>query len=68
MPNNIADIYFGVIYFFAGFLITVGASYFYQWAIIFFDLDIAVSIEKLIFLVMILPIGFGAAHCLKAFD
>ena len=58
----------GVIYFFAGFVITVGSSYFYRWAIIFFDLDIAVSIEKLIFLVMIMPIGLGAAHCLKAFN
>ena len=58
----------GIIYFFAGFVITVRSSYLYRWAKIFFDLDIAESIEKLIFLVMTLPIGFGAAYCLKAFD
>ncbi len=66
--KNVNKKIIGVIYFFAGFVTTVGSSYFYRWAKIFFDLDVAVSLEKLIFLVTILPIGFGAAYCLKAFD
>lgn len=66
--KNVNKKIIGVIYFFAGFVITVGSSYLYRWAKMFFELDIAISMEKLIFLVMILPIGIGAAHCLKAFD
>ena len=66
--KNVNKKIIGVLYFFAGFAITVGSSYLFRWAKIFFDLDITVSMEKLIFLVMILPIGFGAAYCLKAFD
>lgn len=66
--KNVNKKIIGVICFFAGVVITVGSSYLYRWAKIFLDLEVAESMEKLIFLVMILPIGFGAAYCLKAFD
>jgi len=66
--KNVNKKIIGVIYFITGGVITVGSSCLYRWEKIFFDLDVAVSMEKLIFLVMILPIGFGAAYCLKAFD
>ena len=53
--------------FIAGIIASVGSSYVYRLAKIHFELDVSSFAEKVIFLMMLLPIGFGMAYFLKTF-
>ena len=54
--------------FIAGIFVSVGSSYLYRLAKIHLELDVPSLTEKIIFLVMLLPLGFGMAYFLKAFE
>jgi len=56
------------IVFIAGIVVSVGSSYLYSFGKIYFELDIPPLSEKLIFLMLLLPLGFGMAYFLKAFE
>ena len=52
----------------AGIVVSVGSSYLYRLGKVYFELDVPSFTEKLIFLLLLLPVGFGMAYFLKAFD
>jgi len=58
----------GAIAFIAGIFVSTGSSYLYHLAKVNFELNIPSFGEKLIFLMMLLPLGFGMAYFLKAFE
>lgn len=58
----------GTIVFIAGVVVSVGSSYLYGFGKLYFELDIPPLSEKLIFLMLLLPLGFGMAFFFKAFE
>lgn len=52
----------------AGIVVSVGSSYLYCLGKVYFELDVPSLTEKLIFLLLLLPLGFGMAFFLKAFE
>ena len=53
--------------FIAGVIASVGSSYVYRLTKMHFELDVPSFAEKVIFLMMLLPLGFGMAYFLKTF-